>query len=712
MKRFLIVFLLLLSFVVTDAREGMWIPALLDKYNIEEMQQMGFKLSADDVYSINHNSMKDAVVLFGSGCTGELVSHDGLLLTNHHCGYSSIQSHSSVEHDYLTDGFWAASREQELSNPGLKVRFLDRMNDVTDSVLAGTEGLKNEAFEGKIKDNIKTIEEAASFNGKYEAVVKPLFYGNQYFVYVYKVFKDIRLVGAPPSSIGKFGGDTDNWMWPRHTGDFSVFRVYADKNNEPAEYSPDNVPYHPKSFFPISLKGISPDDFIMVFGFPGKTEEYLPSEAVDLVMNQRDPERVGIRTQKLEILARHMASDPKVRIQYASKYAGTSNSWKRWQGEVRGLKQMDALSGKQSFEDLFRQWYEKDDSLTSLYGNIFPQFKKLYADLAPYSRAYDYYNEIVFRGTDIFSLVNTFSFLADKENEKQLEKLRDDLTKRVREFFKDYDRSTDEEVFVRLMRLIQANLDPLFLPFDFQKIMRSYDDEGLLNKIYRKSVFSDEGKMENIAKGMDEKEFRKLQHDPLMVFYNDLLGHYQRNIGGIYFDLQEEIGEVQKDYMAGIMSMRKGELIYPDANLTLRVAYGKVGGYKPADGIIYRYQTTISGIMGKDNPEIYDYHVPEKLHELYNKKDYGIYTGRQDELPVAFIASVHTTGGNSGSPAINASGELVGINFDRCWEGTMSDIMFDPDHCRNIMVDIRYVLFVIDKFAGAGYLLNEMNLID
>ncbi|MCW0484953.1 S46 family peptidase [Gaoshiqia sediminis] len=713
MRKLLFGLFLLFYSCLSFAKEGMWLPMLLEKYNIEEMQQLGFRLTAEDIYSVNQNSMKDAVVLFGKGCTGELVSNEGLLFTNHHCAYPNIQSHSSVEHDYLTAGFWAKSKEEELPNPGLEVRFLERMEEVTDSALAGTEGLAGSDFYRKVAENSKTIETAASDSGKYEAIVKPVFHGNQYFVYVYKVFKDVRLVGAPPSAIGKFGGDTDNWMWPRHTGDFSVFRIYADQNNEPAEYSPDNVPYRPKSFFPVSLKGVQANDFILVFGFPGSTDQYLPSQAVNLIMNQTDPDKVRIRTRKLELLSKHMAADPKVRIQYASKYARTANAWKKWQGEIKGLKSMDALKIKKQFEQEFQEWSAQSDSLTEQYADVLPQFEKLYIDLEAFNRANSYYDEIVFRGTDILALADLFPRTENgwqKASETIRQRYVEELGKKVQEHFKDYDQTTDEDVFVQLLRMLKADLDPSFLPLHFHRLMEVNDDEKLLRKVYRKSVFTDEAKLTGLVKKLDEKHIKKLQKDPLMAFYKELRGHYQRNVEHVYRDILREINQVQRTYMAGIMAMEQNRALYPDANLTLRVAYGNVEGYQPADGVYYKHFTTLKGIMEKDDPGVYDYNVPQRLRDLYAGKDYGTYAS-DGELPVAFAASVHTTGGNSGSPAINANGELVGINFDRCWEGTMSDILFDPDRCRNIMIDIRYVLFLIDKFAGAGYLLDEMNLV-
>ena len=711
--RLLFLGVLLHAALLVSANEGMWIPTLLKKYNIEEMQQMGFRLTADDIYSINQNSMKDAVVLFGTGCTGEMVSAEGLLLTNHHCGFKQIQSHSSVENDYLTNGFWAKSRGEELPNPGLTVRFLDRMEDVTDKVMEGTDSLMGEELDQKVSRNIYEIKKEARQDDRYSADVKPIFKGNQYFLYVYKLYRDVRLVGAPPSAIGKFGGETDNWMWPRHNADFSVFRVYADKNNEPADYSPDNVPYTPKKFFPISLKGVQPEDFVMIFGFPGSTDEYLPSFAVELLMQQSDPDKIKIRTTKLDILHEHMEADPKVRIQYAAKYASTSNQWKRWQGEIRGLKRMDALGIKAKFENDFEKWYGPSDELTAKYESLLPDFGRLYIELTPFDRAKNYYDEIVKRGIDIFKMAqNTPRNVVawNKSDTTTQQKVKDEILKRVKEYFKDYDQATDEHVFTALLRMYKADLDPSFLPRELSNLLAKYDDEKLLKKVYRKSILTDQAKLSDLIRNLDEKAIERLQKDPIVALYNQLTGYYQMNVERPYKQISDEIDKLQKMYMAGIMTMKEGQALYPDANLTLRVAYGKVEGYKPRDGVEYNYFTTLKGIMEKDNPDIYDYNVPQRLRDLYAAKDFGPYA-TDGQMHVAFTASIHTTGGNSGSPAINANGELIGINFDRCWEGTMSDILFDPDQCRNIMVDIRYVLFIIDKFAGAGYLLDEMQLV-
>jgi hypothetical protein len=711
MKNFTIITGLLFTIIFNlSAKEGIWIPTLLEKYNIEEMQKMGFKLTAEDIYSVNQESMKDAVVLFGSGCTGGMISADGLLITNHHCGFDAIQYHSSVEHDYLTKGFWAKSRQDELPTPKLAVRFLDRMEDVSDKVLSGTVGVTKDSIEVIINRNSKKISKEASQNGKFEANVQPLFYGNQYFLYVYKVFEDVRLVGAPPSSIGKFGGDTDNWIWPRHTGDFSIFRVYAGKNNQPAKYSAENVPYQPKKFFKISIKGVKEQDFTLVFGFPGRTQQFLPSEAIRQIIEQGDPDKIKIRDRKLSILANDMEKDPKVRIQYAAKYQSTSNAWKKWQGEVKGLKRLNAVEVKEEAEGEFRKWVKAESERKIKYGKVLNRLDSLYNELAPYTKANDYYTEIAGRGTDLFNLTALFDPIIKgigKLTEEQLAKLRTSLQPKLSEHFKNYNASTDEKVFAELFRLYARDIDPLYLPKSFSELMRKTTSQRLIEKYYRSSIFTDSVRMKNLANHLDAKNAKKLSKDPAYQLFKSLKVFYDSNIEPPFSSISKQIDEQMKIYVAGLLEMNEGENIWADANKTLRVSYGKVEGYQPMDGVDYEYFTTLEGIMQKDNPDIYDYNVPQALRELYKNMDYGRY-GHLGQLNVCFTASNHTTGGNSGSPVLNADGNLIGLNFDRCWEGTMSDLLFDPERCRNITLDIRYALFIIDRFAGAGYLLDEM----
>ncbi len=691
------------------AREGMWIPTLLNKYNIAEMQKMGFKLSAEDIYSVNHESMKDAVVLFGSGCTGELISDQGLLITNHHCGYDAIQNHSTVEHDYLTNGFWAKTRGEELGNPKLSVRFLDRMEDVTDLVMKGTEGQPKDSVNAIVARNSKKIASEATEKGKFEASVQSLFYGNQYFLHVYQVFEDVRLVGAPPSAIGKFGGDTDNWMWPRHTGDFSLFRIYADKNNQPAKYSPDNVPYKPKKFFKISIRGVQPEEFTMVFGYPARTQEFLPSQAISQIMEQGDPDKIKIRDLKLILLSEDMEKDAKVRIQYAAKYANVSNAWKKWQGEVKGLKRLNAVGTKQNSEANFKKWAnERADR--SAYREVLPNLEKLYNNLAPYTKAYDYYGEIVLRGTDIFSLISSFDIVVSKWRTLSPE-IRDRslkaLQSRVEEYFNEYNQPTDEKVFAALLRMYVTDINPKYLPEDFKSLMNKFSDEKLIANVYRKSLFTSQEKLAALIASPNTKKIEAIRNDPTYKMFISLKKFYDLHVGPFYASISKQIDDEMKTYVAGIMAMPTDKPLWADANKTLRVAYGKVEGYEPMDGVNYKYYTTVEGIIEKDNPEIYDYNVPQALRDLYKNKDYGRY-GNNGEMHVCFLASNHTTGGNSGSPVIDANGNLIGVNFDRCWEGTMSDLMFDPERCRNIVLDIRYALFIIDKFAGAQSLIDEM----
>ncbi len=695
------------------AVEGMWIPSLLKKYNIEEMQKLGFKLTAEDVYDVNHASMKDAVVLFGSGCTGEVISGDGLLITNHHCGFGQIQKHSTLEHDYLMDGFWAKNRSEELANPGLTVQFLVKMEEVTQEVMKGVkEDMDDESGKKLIASNIDAIKKTYSGKNNYLVDVKPLFYGHQYFAYIYEVFKDIRMVGAPPVSIGKFGGDTDNWVWPRHTGDFSLFRIYANKDNKPATYSPNNIPYHPRKFFPINLKGIKEGDFTMVFGFPGSTQEYIPSQAVQLLIEKSNPNKVDVRTIKLAILEKQMQKDAKVRIQYASKYASVSNSWKKWQGETKGLVRLHAVERKKQEEQQFEQWVHQNLDREKKYGHLLADFEKYYSELSNYQIPYDLYNEAILRGSDVFGLISRIDATVQAiSDSSKFFRLKRSTNEYLSGYLKDYDASTDQIVLPALVKIYMERVDPKYLPNKLNAQKSDLIKESFVRSVYQKSIFSDSTKIKSLLANLSAKTTKKIQKDPLYLLFTTITSHYVQNIEPSWVSLNQSILQTQKAYMAAILEMKKNQRLMADANLTLRVTYGKIEGYEPMDGAYYNYSSTLKGMIEKQNPAVADYFVPEKLRMLYQTKDYGTYANSTGEVPIAFCASNHTTGGNSGSPVLNANGELIGVNFDRCWEGTMSDVLFDPERCRNIALDIRYALFIIDKYAGAGYLLDEMTLI-
>jgi len=705
----------LLSTPFLRADEGMWIPLLLKKYNIKDMQAKGFKLTADDIYSINKASMKDAVMIFGGGCSAELISDQGLIITNHHCGFGRIQSHSSVEHDYLTNGFWAMKRSEELINKGLTVTFLERMEDVTNKVLANvTENMTEEERQKEIVKQMQILEIKASESGKFATRVKSFFYGNQYFLFVKKIYRDVRLVGAPPSAVGKFGGDTDNWMWPRHTGDFSIFRIYADKNNEPAEYSPDNVPFKPKKYFPISLKGVKKGDFTLVFGYPGSTQEYITSYAVEMITKIENPNRIKIRQAKIDLMDRYMNTDAAIRIKYAAKQAGVSNGWKKWIGENRGLKRLDAINKKRAFEDEITAWMHKDKSKFEKYGDLLPEYKEIYKELTQYQLAYVYFIETFYR-LDIRGLIASFARfekLGENAKEEDIFKLKKRLKPAIDGTFKDYHKPLDKEIFAQMMSMYSINMDAKFMPEELTAAKAKFKGDFVkyTDYVYKKSLFTNKDKLKVFLENYNTKSLKKLQKDPLYKLYNSFFDMYIKVVEPKRTSFLMKMQRMNRLWMQAILEFRKNEVLYPDANSTLRVTYGKVDDYFPKDGVKYLPYTTLSGIIEKDNPDIYDYRVPGKLKELYKAKDYGQY-GENGIMHVCFTASNHTSGGNSGSPVINGDGHLIGVNFDRNWEGTMSDIMYDPDMCRNISLDIRYALFIIDKYAGAGYLIDEMTLI-
>jgi hypothetical protein len=701
-----------------QAKEGMWLPVLLDKFNIDDMQQMGFKLTAEDVYSINHASMKDAVVIFGGGCTGEIISSDGLLITNYHCGFSAIQKHSSVSHDYLTEGFWAMSRQEELPNENLSVTFLKRMDDVTDSVLEGVNNdLSMVQRDEIIGRNIKSIVNKAIKDNDYSAHVEKFYAGNQYYLFIEEVYTDVRLVGAPPSAIGKFGGDTDNWMWPRHTGDFSLFRVYADKDNKPVGYAPDNVPFEPAYHFPISLKGVNEGDFTMVFGYPGSTAEYVPSFHLQMLINDVYPKLIDVRTRKLSIIKHYMESDPAVRIQYAAKAASISNSWKRWKGEIKGLNKLDAVSRKQQAEAEFSKWVSSDDTRNRKWGNLLDGYQSTYFKYGEYNLSRSYLLEMIGRNSmETVALAGLYVGLVDLidrngvDNAK-VQSLVASLKKRTDSHFKDFYQPVDQKLMPVLLNSYRTAVPVEFHPSVYAEIDKKYqgNTEKFVDQLFQKTAFTNHEKLMDYLS--NPQKIKKLKKDPAIKLYQSFSEMYHDNVMVGYRLYHDRLDSLNQLYMQALMAFEPERHFYPDANFTLRVTYGDVKGYEARDAVSYNYFSTLDGIMEKDNPDIYDYRVPERLKELYRTKDYGRYE-QDGTVPVCFLATNHTTGGNSGSPVVNASGELVGVNFDRAWDGVMSDLMFNPNQCRNISLDIRYALFIIDKFAGAGYLLDEMTLVE
>ena len=706
---------LLIGWASCRADEGMWIPMLLKKYNIEDMQKQGFKLTAEDIYDINQASLKDAVIGLGREgypfshfCTGELISDEGLMVTNHHCAFDMIQSHSSLEHNYLRDGFWAKTKDEELANPGITASILVRMEDVTDRINSQlTPEMTPEERSERIKQVSSMLEKEAVKGTNLQANVKPYFNGNQYFMSVFKIYRDVRLVGAPPSAIGKFGGDTDNWMWPRHTGDFSVLRIYAGKDNEPALYSPDNQPYKPATFFKISTKGVHEGDFTMVFGYPGTTKEYLTSYAVEQIQEIENPNKIAIRTAKLNIINAAMESDELLRIKYASKAASVANAWKKWQGEVKGLNRFNTVETKQQEEKAFRQWAAGKPA----YANLLDRYQSLYAERKDLVLAQAYLSEAGMQGAEIVSwsarVYNTLNSEVFQKNPQQvIEKIR----AAAQEFYKDYDTETDRKILVEMLKLYNENLPAAWVPAEVQAAA-SKGVEAYAAALFKKSVFASEEAFNAFISKANDKSCRKLEKDPAYSLYASIYRFNADNIAPKLSRIANEIKRLDEAWLAALMEMQPERHFYADANSTLRVAYGKVQGYAPCDAVYYKHFTTLNGIMEKDNPEIYDYDVPQRLREIYEQKDFGNYT-QEGEVPVCFIATNHTTGGNSGSPVLNAEGHLIGINFDRAWDGVMSDIQYNTEICRNISVDIRYVLFVIDKVAGASHLIDEMVLVD
>ncbi|MCU0454801.1 MAG: S46 family peptidase [Bacteroidales bacterium] len=719
-KLFLTTALIIITLIAAAAPdEGMWIPILIEKYNIKLMQEKGFKLTAEDIYSVNKACMKDAVMSFGGGCTGEFISPEGLLITNHHCGYGTIQRLSTLEKDYLTNGFWAMSRDQEIRAPGLSITILKRMEDVTGKVLNGvTDDMNAEARQKVINTNSEQIRRSAVEGTHYTARISPFFMGNQYFLMVYESFNDVRFVGAPPSAIGKFGGETDNWVWPRHTGDFSLWRVYANKENKPAAYSAENVPYKPLYHFPISLKGVKEGDFTMVFGYPGSTSQYVPSYYIDMMKNYINPKRIEIQTEKIDIMEAAMNTDPLIRLQYSAKKSGIANGWKKSIGEIQGLERMNTIAKKQEYEKRLTDWINADAARKVKYGHLLPAYEKLYSQMKDYQLVNSLTSDAFFSsGAEAVGFARNMMSLAglyEKEpDQARISVIKTELVASAAGFFKNYNAATDKKLFVAVMKHYGDKLAPEWQAPEYIAIRNSCkgDFQALADKLYPVSIFTDEARFTTFVNSFTLGSLKKLEKDPLYRLARGASNLINDKVRGELNRISGEIQNLHPLYMTAQMEFEKDRVFYPDANSTLRVAYGEISGYYSKDAVYFRHYTTLKGIIEKDNPEIFDYDVPDKLKQLYASKDYGRYV-QDGEVPVCFIANNHTTGGNSGSPVINADGHLIGINFDRAWEGVASDMAFNPEQSRNISLDMRYALFIIDKFAGAGYLLNEMTIIE
>ena len=702
--------LLLFVFVQVSAQQGgMWIPSLLKGMNEDEMKNLGMKITAEQIYSINKSTIKDGVPQFDKKCTAAVISDKGLILTNHHCGFDAVQNHSTVQNDYLEDGFWAYKMEDELLNKGMVVSFVVRIEDVTAQVLESVALSASEADkQKKIKENIETLTKTLPRETWEENLIKTFYNGNQYLLFVTETFKDIRLVGAPPSSIGRFADVTDNWVWPRHTGDFSLFRIYADKNNRPTEYSTENVPYKPKYYFPISIKGLKENDFTMVLGYPGTTQEYLPSYAVEQIINTSNPAKIELRDITLKVQNGFMRKDNAIKIQYAAKNATIANAWKKWQGEIKGLKKANALAVKQKFE---KQFQEKviATGKQSEYGNLLPDFEKNYTEIKDYALARDYFNEIVVTNSEILNVgykLYQLEQLFNTKGEQAFDERKKTLINGWGEFYNEFNPTVDQKVFEELITIYSKKYPKQFLPGSFEGM----NSENLAKTIFTKSQLVSYDKVKELLTGDTKTVLEKLHNDQGYKVVKAIADAHLKNVMPKYDEINLRNTAAQRTYMKAILELFPTNRNFPDANSTLRVTYGKIKGYKPNDAVFYEPFSYLDGVIEKYIPGDYEFDAPKKLIDLYNAKDYGIY-GVNGKMPLNFIATNHTTGGNSGSPALDGKGNLIGLNFDRVWEGTMSDIYYSPEICRNIMVDIRYVLFIIDKFAGADNLIKELEII-
>lgn len=717
MKRVIIVLIAVMigSFSGIRADEGMWLPLFVERLNYVDMEKMGLHLTAEEIYSVNHSCLKDAIVQFGRGCTGELISDQGLLITNHHCGYGLIQAHSSLEHDYLKDGFWAQTLEEELPNERLTVSFLIRIEDVTQRVLSLINPAMTEEQRAGVVDSISgVIEKEAVGETHYDASVRSFFEGNEFYLFVFEVYKDVRLVGAPPSSIGKFGADTDNWMWPRHTGDFSMFRIYADKDGKPAGYSKDNVPLKPRKFLEVSLDGVKKGDFAMIMGFPGNTERYMTSYGIKLALDIHNQAVVDIRDKKLEIMMDDMQADDAVRIKYASKYARISNYWKYYIGQTKGLKRLKVYEKKAVQEEEFGEWVNQNSERKAKYGNSLEKIEQAYKLLSEYDLVSVYQNEAVRQGAEILGLAGEFGGLKKEleqnpVNKEATDKIIAQLKTRITAYFKDYNAGTDKKMLAAMLQMYYTHVpiqqQPDYLKTTGSKYKGNFTKYA--NRVFENSLFASEEKVNAFLQNPTAKA---IERDLAYQTIKGLNNHYVDFIRPKLLPAYDLLDQGNRLYIAGLREMYPDKKFYPDANGTMRLTYGKVLDYFPADAVHFEYYTTLKGVMEKEDPDNWEFVVPERLKELYERKDFERY-GENGVMKTCFLTNHDITGGNSGSPVLNADGQLIGLAFDGNWEAMSGDIAYEPKVQRTINVDIRYVLFIIDKFAGAKRLIDEMKIL-
>ena len=715
LKHVLIVCSLSFLSFFAKADEGMWLPLFLQQLNEKQMKTMGMKISSKDIYNINSGSLKDAIVSFGGFCTGEVISSKGLVLTNHHCGFDAVQNHSTLEHNYIRDGFWARNNGEEIPNPGLFVTFIVRIDDVSKQVLNGVTATMTESErQSTIDKNMAQLRKDVKRESYQDSFIRSFFEGNQYYLFVTETYKDVRLVGAPPAAIGNFGKDTDNWMWPRHTGDFSMFRIYAGKDNKPAEYSVDNVPYTPKKSLSISLDGVNEGDFTMVFGFPGRTNQYLHSSAVEQIRTVNDPAKIAIREKALSVIDGYMRKDEQIKIQYAAKYASIQNAYKKWQGEVQGLTATNAVAKKKAYEATFQQRVNANPVWKNQYGNLLSELGNTYATMESFGLARDYFTEIVSK-IELFTVaaqMNTLITAYEKDGDKGYQQRLPIVKNALEGLYAEYNPQVDQKLFEVLLEMYATQKEGKYIAPLFKEWLQSADGslQKLTAKVYDATAFADGNVTMKLLDKPATELIPLLKGKQAIQLYQAMLKTYQTEVQANLGSLQAQLNKQNRVYMQAQMEVMKEKKFYPDANSTLRVTYGNVKGYAPRDAVKFDFYTYLDGVMDKYKPGDYEFDVPEKIRSLYAAKDYGQY-GTKGKMPVCFIAMNHTTGGNSGSPALDAYGNLVGLNFDRVWEGTMSDINYDPSICRNIMVDIRYVLFIVDKYAGATHLIKEMKLV-